>query len=192
MPAFFLAFGFLLVWTISYFFSWRMTAFLSTIPSMLQLLLMIPLPETPYWLIENEEFERAKKSMKFFRGKDYDISEEIHEIHKKHESKRANMPKKSWKFVMGRLFSNAFFKPFSCIGVVAIVGTWTGYNSLMVYMTDIFRESASTLDPQIGVIFVGALRLPFAGDNFSIFLEFFPQYQKMNERTLSQLSILCC
>ena len=172
MPAFFLAFGNLLVWTISYFFSWRMTAFLSTIPSILQVLLIMPLPETPYWLIENEELERAKKSLKFFRGKNYDISEEIDEIHKKHESKRANMPKKSWKFVMGRLFSNAFFKPFSCVGVLAIVGTWTGYNSLIVYMIDIFRESGSALDPKLGAIIVGVLRFLFAGEYISFFLDF--------------------
>ena len=163
MPAFSMAIGMLLVWTLGYFFSWRMTAFLSIIPSILQLFLLIPLPETPYWLIEDERPEMARKSLKFFRGGEYDVSEELDEIQKKHESRKANMPQKSWKFTVQRIYSYAFFKPFSCVGVLYVIGTWTGFNSLLVYMITILEDTGSSFDPHIGPIIVGILRLLFAG-----------------------------
>ena len=163
MPAFSMALGMLLVWILGYFFSWRMTAFLSIVPSILQVFLLIPLPETPYWLIEDERPEMARKSLKFFRGKDYDVSEELDEIQKRHESKNANMTQKSWKFTLQRIFSYAFFKPFSCVGILYVISTWSGVNCLLVYMITFLEESGSSFDPHIGPIIVGTLRLLFAG-----------------------------
>ena len=69
--------GMCMVWTFSYFVSWRMTAFIGIIPPTLLFLLLIPLPETPYWLIEDENEDQAKKSLQFYRGAEYNISEEL-------------------------------------------------------------------------------------------------------------------
>ena len=41
---------------------------------------MIFLPETPYWLVENNQIEAAKNSLIFFRGTDYDVDSELNEI----------------------------------------------------------------------------------------------------------------
>ena len=46
---------------------------------------MVLLPETPYWLIEYNQFEKAKKSLRFFRGSKYDINPEFNEIHQNHQ-----------------------------------------------------------------------------------------------------------
>ena len=86
------------------------------------------------------------------------------EIQKKHESKMHGVSKKSWKTVMGRLFSIAFLKPFSCVGVLFGLSPWVGGNSLMVYMVYILQGTGSSIDPDIGVIIVGAIRLMFAGN----------------------------
>ena len=60
LPAFFMAFGTWLVWVVGYFLSWRNTAFVSMIPAILLTLVMIPLPETPYWLIEANRKDLAE------------------------------------------------------------------------------------------------------------------------------------
>ena len=163
MPAFFMAFGMLLVWTLGYIFTWRMTAFLSIIPAVLLMILLTPLPETPYWLIEDEKFLQARKALQFFRGKNFDVEEELQEIQKKHESKKSQITQKSWKFTLKRIFSSAFFKPFSCVGILYVIGTWTGFNSLIVYMVTILEETGSNIDPHLAPIIVGCMRLTFAG-----------------------------
>ena len=166
LPAFMMASGMLMVWIIGYFLTWRMTAYLLTIPPILLTLLILLLPETPYWLIENNDNEAAKKSLQFFRGQNYDVSEEFNEIQQKHESKKSQHSKQSWKFTVQRIFSSAFFKPFSCVGILYIINTWSGFNSLLVYMIDILDETGSNIDPNIGPIVVGSTRLAFAGKTF--------------------------
>merc|ERR1711988_395560 len=83
-------------------------------------------PETPYWLIENNDYDGAKKSLQFFRGKKYDITKEFNEISERHESKLRNTEKLSWKFKLQRIFSMAFWRPWSCVGILWIFNTWNG------------------------------------------------------------------
>ena len=125
-------------------------------------------PETPYWLIENDNGESASKSLQFFRGKNYDITEEFDEIRLKHESKKSQQKEnQSWKFTVQRIFSSAFFKPFSCVGIIYVINTWSGFNCLLVYMIEILEKTGSNIDPNIGPIIVGSIRLAFAGNYLS-------------------------
>ena len=80
MPGFMIAAGMLLVWTLGYFLTWRIIAHLLVIPPILLILSILPLPETPYWLIENNQVIKARKSLQFFRGKEYDETGEFDEI----------------------------------------------------------------------------------------------------------------
>ena len=60
LPALFMALGTWLIWIVAYFLPWRETAFISMIPSILLVLALIPLPETPYWLIEADRKDLAE------------------------------------------------------------------------------------------------------------------------------------
>ena len=40
--------------------------------------------------VENNDYNGAKKSLQFFRGKKYDITKEFNEISERHESKLRN------------------------------------------------------------------------------------------------------
>ena len=95
-------------------------------------LLLISLPETPYWLIEDDQDALAKKSLQFYRGADYDITEELNEIRQKHLHKMENVST-SWKWTCQRLVSSAFLKPFSCIGTIYMFNTMSGINIILVY-----------------------------------------------------------
>ena len=61
VPNLFFCVGTLFIWVISYFYSWRTTAYFATIPPALLCICMIFLPETPYWLIENNNIEAARE-----------------------------------------------------------------------------------------------------------------------------------
>ena len=60
LPNFFVAFGSLFTWLVAYFFSWSMTAYISTITPTLTAILMVFLPESPYWLIQANQPDAAK------------------------------------------------------------------------------------------------------------------------------------
>ena len=158
LPAFFMACGMLTVWILGYFFTWRTTAFLVMIPMVVLFIGLIPLPESPYWLVEDGKHSLAKKSLQFFRGEAYDITEEMNEIVEKSESKKLYNSSSTLK----RMTSSAFLKPFSSIGTLYLLGSWTGFNSILVYMHTILKESG-TIDEGLGPIYVGIVRVLFAG-----------------------------
>ena len=74
LTSFFMALGISFVWIIGYSLNWRMTAFILTVPPILMTIAIIFFPETPYWLIENNDYNGAKESLQFFRGKEYDLT----------------------------------------------------------------------------------------------------------------------
>jgi ABC-type multidrug transport system fused ATPase/permease subunit len=165
LDAFALATGYLGTWILSYFLTWRMTAYLLIIPPMILIMLLFPLPETPYWLVENNDNKRAKQSLQFFRGKSYNITDEYYEIQQKHESKQSQHSKNWWKFTIKKICSSAFFKPFLCIGIVFALNEWSGFITMMTYTFEIFNEMGSSVDLGIGLVVIASIRVVTAGMN---------------------------
>ena len=130
------------------------------VPCCLVILTLFFLPETPYWLIENNQFEEAQKSLKFFRGTNYDLSNELEEIQQKHLSKQK---KQTFTWIMRRLFSPAFFRPFLCIGMLEILFMLSGFEVVMLYMHRILETTQSSIDPALGPVITGVVRVISAG-----------------------------
>ena len=97
--------------------------------------------------------------MQYFRGNEYDISEEFDEILEKHICKTNKMKSTSWAFTCKRIFSMGFFRPFLCAGLLGILSIMSGFNVVTNYMIIILEESYSSIDPNIGPIIVGSLGL---------------------------------
>ena len=87
---------------------------------------LIQLPESPYWLVEDDQYSLAQKSLEFFRGEAYDITEEMNEIVEKRDSKRTENRTSTLKRMIDS--RKSFLEPFSCIGVLYLLGSWTGFN----------------------------------------------------------------
>ena len=124
---------------------------------------MIFLPETPYWLIENNQIEAARKSLIFFRGTNYDVASELDEIKEKFMSKQRADSTTSISWILKRFWSAAFLKPFLCIGMTLIISNLTGFEVINLYMVPILQESGSNIDAEIGTIIVGGVRVVSAG-----------------------------
>ena len=110
---------------------------------MISLPILCYFPESPYWLIEQDKHVRALKSLEFFRGPEYEISAEIQEIQQKHLQKLQS--KKSWTWSLQRLFSPAFLKPFSCIGIIWRLNMFSGFHAFANYIHEIMEDSGSPI-----------------------------------------------
>ena len=157
--------GVFLDWIIGYFSSWRIAAACGAANCAILIITMIFLPETPYWLVENNQIEAAKKSLIFFRGTDYNVDSELNEIKEKFMSKQKvdgrSISSISW--ILKRFWSAAFLKPFLCIGMTLIISNLTGFEVINLYMVPILQESGSNIDAEIGTIIVGGVRVLSAG-----------------------------
>ena len=116
----------------------------------------------------------SRKSLQFFRGPDYDITEEIDEIIQKQlikvEQKGDDNKKPSMTWIVKKLMSSSFLKPYSCVGVLCIAVEWSGFSAYLSYMINILKESGSTLDPNLGPVLIGSVTLFFTGNILKIYM----------------------
>ena len=128
-----------------------------------------------YLLNTNHQFFR--KSLQFFRGPGYDISEEFEEIKEKRRSKvEMQGEKQSWNWTFKQLMSSSFLKPYSCVGVLYILCDWSGFSAFSTYMVQILKESGLSIDPRIGPITIGSIRLFYAGKTLLHIVCIFPTF----------------
>ena len=101
--------------------------------------------------------------MQFYRGKSYNIDEELSEIVKQNEAKN-NLIKASGAGTgccsgLRRIFSPAFGKPYMVIGVLMLINNWGAYTILMINMINIFRDSATSIPIDQAPVYVGVLQV---------------------------------
>ena len=75
-----------------------------------------------------------------------DVNDELNEIRQKHQEKIDKSKHQSWAWILKRIFSNAFLKPFSCVGSLYLITTWHGFNCIMVYMISVLNDTGSSFD----------------------------------------------
>ena len=140
------------------YFGWRNSAYFHMVPPIILWALLYKLPESPYWLIQNGHLGQAKKSLQFFRGQNYEISCEFNEIRKK-EQEKLEISNHSKTFTIIRFFSKAFWKPFSCIGVLYFMHVFDGFTPIVVYLVTFIDETGSNFNPHSGPVYVGLFRI---------------------------------
>jgi SP family galactose:H+ symporter-like MFS transporter len=126
--------SYLVDFSLSAFQAWRYMLGLAAIPAIILGIGMLPLPDTPRWLINHNEADKARKVLKRIRGKD-DVEGEVKEIQdglKKQRGGRAEL-------------FNPLVKPALIIGVsLAIFQQVTGINTVIYYAPTIFQFAGIT------------------------------------------------
>ena len=172
LPGFADSIGISSIWILGHFVSWRTIAYFAILPFCLLFPTFCFLPETPYWLVENGLEEPAQKSLQFFRSSVYyDIDQEMSDIQQKYLEKKVKMKSQSFQ----RILSPAFLKPFTCIGIINVLTILAGFAVLANYVSEFMTESGSDIDPTIGPMVIGWMRLVIA-----LIVPFF--VQKMNPK----------
>ena len=77
--------GLIITYLLSTVVTWRVLTWLAIIPPTLTILMMMILPETPYWLAEKNRSEEALDSLAWLRNND-ESQDEVKEIKEKSKS----------------------------------------------------------------------------------------------------------
>jgi SP family galactose:H+ symporter-like MFS transporter len=126
--------SYLVDFSLSAFQGWRYMLGLAAIPAVILSIGMLPLPDTPRWLINHNEADKARKVLKRIRGKD-DVEGEVKEIQDSLKKQRGGR---------AELF-NPLVKPALIIGVsLAIFQQVTGINTVIYYAPTIFQFAGIT------------------------------------------------
>jgi SP family galactose:H+ symporter-like MFS transporter len=126
--------SYLVDFSLSAFQGWRYMLGLAAIPAIILGVGMLPLPDTPRWLINHNDADNARKVLKRIRGKD-NVEDEANEIQNSLKKQRGGR---------AELF-NPLVKPALIIGVsLAIFQQVTGINTVIYYAPTIFQFAGIT------------------------------------------------
>ena len=151
------SFGVCILWILGYFLDWQSLAFVSTVPPILTFVGFLFLPDSPYWLVQNQRFDGAYASLKYFRRNDEDkeVINEFDEILQHYQQKKVMSQSEKLKSI----FSLQFFKPFACIGILYTMYEFSGTASTTNYLQSIIIESKIGLESRTCSLILAFVRL---------------------------------
>uniref|UniRef100_A0A1B6E846 Major facilitator superfamily (MFS) profile domain-containing protein n=1 Tax=Clastoptera arizonana TaxID=38151 RepID=A0A1B6E846_9HEMI len=136
---------------------WPVLLFITALPSIPMVIMLLFCPETPKHILHKTENEgEMKKSLIWLRGTD-DVEDEMNEIKAEHESLKS-LPTVSLK----QLFSIKAIRIPTIIAIVIMVGQqFSGINAAMFYSTQLFSNTGglSHKDAQYGTIGMGTVNV---------------------------------
>ena len=147
-------FGVCILWFLGYFFEWQYVAFLSTLPAVITFFGFLILPETPYWLIQNQKFEEAYASLKYFRKND-----EEKEVENEYQEMLQSRQEKLNQGRLQIICSLTFFRPFLCIGILYPLQELGGLIITTNYFQSIMIDSKIELETKTCSLILGFVRI---------------------------------
>jgi SP family galactose:H+ symporter-like MFS transporter len=126
--------SYLIDYALSPISGWRYMLLLAVIPAAILGIGMVPLPDTPRWLMNHNEADEARKVLKRIRG-NVDVEKELEEIQQGLKQQKAGRAE----------LLNPLVKPALIIGVaLAIFQQVTGINTVIYYAPKIFQFAGVT------------------------------------------------
>jgi MFS transporter, SP family, arabinose:H+ symporter len=110
---------------------WRWMLAAEALPALLFIVLLVPIPESPKWLIQARREDEARETLKRIGGADYANAEiaAVREVLAQEEGSFAE------------LFSRAYRLPLTIAVFVMLASQFSGINVVMYYSTDIFKAA---------------------------------------------------
>ncbi|KMY93023.1 facilitated trehalose transporter Tret1-1 isoform X1 [Drosophila simulans] len=151
LPTAFGNIGILLCFVAGSFMNWSMLAFLGAALPVPFLILMFLIPETPRWFVGRGLEERARKALKWLRGKEADVEPELKGLMRS----QADADRQASRNTMLELLKLNNLKPLSISLGLMFFQQFSGINAVIFYTVQIFKDAGSTIDGNLCTIIVG-------------------------------------
>ncbi|XP_069687135.1 facilitated trehalose transporter Tret1-like [Periplaneta americana] len=156
LPALFMATGILLSYVMGAWLPWNQLAWASAIFPALLLIVMIPLPESPAWLLSRGRIEDAEKSMKWLHHppRNPETESPVYII-----SSEEIVSNQKGAFSINEVFRRPVLFPFALTFVLLIFQQVSGIDAIIFYTVSIFHSAGSQVNDHLATIIVGLVQL---------------------------------
>ncbi|XP_022907974.1 solute carrier family 2, facilitated glucose transporter member 8-like [Onthophagus taurus] len=127
-----LVLGIFMEFALAYFSSFPWLCIPAAIPPIILFVVMLFMPTSPAFLIKREKEEAAKHALQFFRGKDYNISDDYKQLQDYVNEGKGNF--------IENMKKKSSIKGFCMLLVLHVVQQLGGINAIMFYAASIFDE----------------------------------------------------
>ncbi len=119
-------------------FSWRISVGMAALPAALMLLLVFKLPESPRWLVGQDDRDAAQEVLEKIRPEGVDVSKELEEIVDLEKEERSAGENRGWRGLLGQ----AWVRPALLVGCgVAAFTQLSGIEMIIYYAPTILTEN---------------------------------------------------
>lgn len=174
--------GILIVYCIGPYVPLHYLHLICATPSLISYMILIWLPESPYFLLYNDKVDRAQQALLRLRGKTAttDVDEEFQKMIMLVEETKNNAVTFKELFICRR-----YLRSLSLCIVLMTIQAFSGNIAILAYASEIFRGSGSNLDVYVCAMVVGVVQLVMS-IVASIFLD------KVGRRPMLIFSLLGC
>nr|XP_018907714.1 PREDICTED: facilitated trehalose transporter Tret1-like [Bemisia tabaci] len=148
------SFGLLYVFIVGAFISWDIISLMTSLISVISLVYAFFIPESPAWLFQNHRLNDAIDSIKWLKGDDCDMTQELKQL------KDACTEEPKGTGTIFRHFTGVtVVKPFFILLVFAFLQNGTGFYILLHYSINFISEFKIDFDPRYISIGLAVVRL---------------------------------
>ncbi len=126
-----------------------------TVPLVFGILLAL-IPETPVFFVIKNKDKKAEKSLKWYRGRSFNINEELAGLQAEEKERQELNENRSIKDI---LRDRTAQKSLIIVIGLGILQQACGINVITFYNTEIFQEAKTTLSPSLQSIILGIMQL---------------------------------
>ncbi|KAF8785553.1 facilitated trehalose transporter Tret1-2 homolog [Argiope bruennichi] len=133
--------------------SWQYLAISGASASLIAAFLMIPMPESPKWLMGQKRRGEAKNAIIFLQGKSHDAEDECVKM----EDEIQSQPKGNVQ--LSEFKSPTLYKPFILSIALMFFQQFSGVNAILFYTANIFKSAGSSVNPITATIYVNIIQV---------------------------------
>ncbi|KAF5284710.1 hypothetical protein FQR65_LT13446 [Abscondita terminalis] len=168
-PAF-ASLGMVVVYLKGWFLDWRLVAWLTNIYTLISVVMIMFIPESPVWLVSKGRIEQARKSLEWinrFQPQPEHKSESFAEMQLAYLQKEHMLKKEQEAQVLGSdgskrklmmFFQPTGYKPLLILTGLFFFQQFSGIYITLFYAVTFFKDVGSTINPYLASVFIGAVR----------------------------------
>ena len=135
--------------------NWGTITILCAIPAILTILVMLSMPESPFYLVRKNCEDDALKSLIWLRGSNVDVNSELEDLKKSYKKQR-----ESPAFSYAKLFTEGvYFKPFIVALALFFNLQFSGVNAVYFNLKPIFLKAGSQIDAGLSAFIISMVRV---------------------------------
>ena len=135
--------------------NWGTITILCAIPAILTILVMLSMPESPFYLVRKNCEDDALKSLIWLRGSNADVNSELEDLKKSYQKQR-----ESPAFSYAKLFTEGvYFKPFIVALALFFNLQFSGVNAVYFNLKPIFLKAGSQIDAGLSAFIISMVRV---------------------------------
>nr|XP_049692209.1 facilitated trehalose transporter Tret1 isoform X1 [Helicoverpa armigera]XP_049692211.1 facilitated trehalose transporter Tret1 isoform X1 [Helicoverpa armigera] len=149
------------------FMYWRTVALVNIAFTVLAVIALCFVPESPHWLVSKKRHDDARKSLQWLRGwtTPNSVENELRDIQAlfKREKKDLIEVDETMSEKMSHYLKRSFLLPFFLVTFSFFVGNFSGMTTLQTYAVMIFQILKAPIDKYYATLIIGVLQIVGAG-----------------------------